>query len=97
MEWTRRLGSAQATKVTANNFGWNYRAGTCAAASFGGWRPNRYRRAPEKVIRGPLDTTCDMASPRGGVMLRLRFCYVSKAAILTIPVRHVPVENRSPA
>ena len=30
------------------------------------------------------------------VMLHLRSCYVSKAAILTIPVRSVPVENRSP-
>jgi hypothetical protein len=26
-------------------------------------------------------------------MLRLRFCYVSKAPILTVPVRHVPVEK----
>jgi hypothetical protein len=31
------------------------------------------------------------------VMLHLRARYVSKAAILTIPVRYVPVENRSPA
>jgi hypothetical protein len=31
------------------------------------------------------------------VMLHLRDCYVSKAAILTIPARPVPVENRSPA
>jgi len=31
------------------------------------------------------------------VMLHLRACYVSKAAILTIPAPLVPVENRSPA
>jgi hypothetical protein len=56
------------------------------------WTP-----ALQKVIRGWLDTTCDTASRKGGVMLRLRFCYVSKAAILTVPVHHVLVENRSPA
>jgi hypothetical protein len=39
----------------------------------------------------------DMASPSMGVMLHLRACYVSKAAILTVPVQPVPVENRSPA
>lgn len=53
--------------------------------------------APQKVIPGRLDRTGDMASREAGVMLRLRFCYVSKAAILTIPARHVSVENRSPA
>jgi hypothetical protein len=31
------------------------------------------------------------------VMLRLRFRYVSKAAILTVPAPLVSVENRSPA
>ena len=31
------------------------------------------------------------------VMLHLRSCYVSKAAILTVPAPPVPVENRSPA
>jgi len=31
------------------------------------------------------------------VMLHLRSCYVSKAAILTVPAQPVPVENRSPA
>jgi hypothetical protein len=30
-------------------------------------------------------------------MLHLRSCYVSKAAILTLPIQLVPVENRSPA
>jgi hypothetical protein len=52
---------------------------------------------PQKVILGLLDRTCDATPCEAGVMLRLRFCYVSKAAILTVPVRHVPVENRSPA
>jgi hypothetical protein len=40
---------------------------------------------------------CDKAAPATAVMLHLRGCYVSKAAILTIPVQSVPVENRSPA
>src|ERR1700738_2589233 len=40
--------------------------------------------------------TCDKAAACA-VMLHLRACYVSKAAILTIPVLLVPVENRSPA
>jgi|SRR5450631_1854698 hypothetical protein len=39
----------------------------------------------------------DKASPGAPVMLRLRFCYVSKAAILAVPVHVVPTENRSPA
>jgi hypothetical protein len=29
---------------------------------------------------------CDKRSPAAAVMLHLRFCYVSKAAILTVPV-----------
>jgi hypothetical protein len=41
--------------------------------------------------------TCDKAAPAAVVMLHLRARYVSKAAILTIPVQPVPVENRSPA
>jgi hypothetical protein len=40
---------------------------------------------------------CDKASLARAVMLHLRARYVSKAAILTIPVPSVPVENRSPA
>jgi len=40
---------------------------------------------------------CDKPAPTPAVMLHLRSCYVSKAAILTIPVQSVPVENRSPA
>jgi hypothetical protein len=42
-------------------------------------------------------STGDKAAPALLVMLHLRSCYVSKAAILTIPVHSVPVENRSPA
>jgi hypothetical protein len=55
----------------------------------------------EAVARGidwrPPNQMCDKASPKRCVMLHLRSCYVSKAAILTIPVQSVPVENRSPA
>src|SRR6267378_1689914 len=40
---------------------------------------------------------CDKASPAAAVMLHLRPCYVSKAAILTVPVQVVSTENRSPA
>lgn len=40
---------------------------------------------------------CDKASSTPVVMLHLRSCYVSKAAILTLPVPSVSVENRSPA
>jgi hypothetical protein len=50
-----------------------------------------------KGIMQPLQRTRDKASPAAAVMLHLRSCYVSKAAILTIPGPSVPVENRSPA
>jgi len=46
---------------------------------------------------GHFQRTCDKASPAAAVMLHLRSCYVSKAAILTVPALSVPVENRSPA
>src|SRR5216684_5150507 len=36
--------------------------------------------------------TCDKAAPAAAVMLHLRSCYVSKAAILTALVQLVPVE-----
>ena len=49
------------------------------------------------VVRPARISTCDKAAPARFVMLHLRSCYVSKAAILTIPVQPVPVENRSPA
>jgi hypothetical protein len=51
----------------------------------------------ENYPGGQLKWTCDKASPVRAVMLHLRACYVSKAAILTIPAPLVPVENRSPA
>jgi hypothetical protein len=44
-----------------------------------------------------IERGCDMASPVACLMLHLRSRYVSKAAILTVPVRLVLVENRSPA
>jgi hypothetical protein len=53
---------------------------------------NRKKRA-----RPDSKTACDKAAPDPAVMLHLRARYVSKAAILTIPVQLVPVENRSPA
>jgi hypothetical protein len=40
---------------------------------------------------------CAIGGDHIAVMLHLRSLYVSKAAILTIPVLSVPVENRSPA
>jgi hypothetical protein len=53
-------------------------------------------KAARRALRAPKMTR-DMASPVAAVMLHLRSCYVSKAAILTVPVLLVPVENRSPA
>jgi hypothetical protein len=55
-------------------------------------RPAFYKTA----LHRSHDSACNKASPAASVMLHLRSCYVSKAAILTIPVRSVPVENRSP-
>jgi hypothetical protein len=53
---------------------------------------------PEKSRSDRVEKTCcDKPSPVRRVMLHLRACYVSKAAILTIPALLVPVENRSPA
>lgn len=51
----------------------------------------------QKASGGHFKRTCDKASPAAAVMLHLRSCYVSKAAILTSPVLSVPVVNRSPA
>ena len=39
---------------------------------------------------------CGEASPAAAVMLHLRACYVSKAAILTVPVQVVPTEIEVP-
>jgi hypothetical protein len=41
--------------------------------------------------------TCDKAALATVVVLHLRARYVSKAPILTLPIRSVSVENRSPA
>jgi hypothetical protein len=57
----------------------------------------RPKIALEDGARGGLNEACDKASPARAVMLHLRACYVSKAAILTVPAHFVPVENRSPA
>jgi hypothetical protein len=51
---------------------------------------NRHRRIAPTI-------TCDNASSAAAVMLHLRSCYVSKAAILTLPGQFGPVENRSPS
>jgi hypothetical protein len=62
-------------------------------------RPIKLRQpAGRKISRNRYgEPMCDMASPVAAVMLHLRSCYVSKAAILTLPIQSVPVENRSPA
>jgi len=53
---------------------------------------------PEKIALAPRQkAVCDKPSAVRRVMLHLRARYVSKAAILTIPVLLVSVENRSPA
>jgi len=52
--------------------------------------------APKKSDPADAETrirTCDKAAPARSVMLHLRSCYVSKAAILTVPVQPVPVEK----
>jgi hypothetical protein len=60
-------------------------------------RPFRRKTALKNPVCGAVKSMCDKASPARAVMLHLRACYVSKAAILTIPAHFVPVENRSPA
>lgn len=63
----------------------------------------RFGGGSGKICRGDFERkrrladTCDKAAPAAAVMLHLRSCYVSKAAILTIPIPQVSVENRSPA
>jgi hypothetical protein len=54
------------------------------------------RNDEPKVVR-VLRAGCDKAAPVACLMLHLRSRYVSKAAILTVPVLLVLVENRSPA
>jgi hypothetical protein len=53
---------------------------------------------PRHGSRTPIARkACDKAKPPCLVVLHLRARYVSKAAILTLPIRFVSVENRSPA
>jgi len=82
-----------------------YAGGTIAVdrdTSKGGFGPAR-RLNLGRSIRGKIDlgidyqATCDKAASAAAVMLHLRSCYVSKAAILTVLVQLVLVENRSPA
>jgi len=54
-------------------------------------------RSSKTAFKRHRQRRCDKASRAAAVMLHLRSRYVSKAAILPIPVRSVPVENRSPA
>ncbi len=64
------------------------------------WFLNTVRTArATRLIAARLvrDMACDNASPPAVVILHLHSCYVSKAAILTVPAKPVPVENRSPA
>jgi hypothetical protein len=55
------------------------------------------KRAHPGMTNQSLKAGCDKAAPVTCLMLHLRSRYVSKAAILTVPVLHVLVENRSPA
>jgi len=54
-------------------------------------RRNRLQQWSENPSSRPSHATFSSVA----VMLRLRFRYVSKAAILKLPVQPVPVENRS--
>ena len=77
----------------------------CRVANGGGGRPVAHGRNVRDEGRGDggerpfaaSKMTGNMMSSDVAVMLHLRACYVSKAAILTVPVLLVPVENRSPA
>jgi hypothetical protein len=63
-----------------------------------GRRPNPQAAIRRKIaLEDDLGSTCDKAVAGAAVMLHLRLCYVSKAAILTVPVQVVLTENRSPA
>jgi hypothetical protein len=61
----------------------------------GGWIRRQIHL--KKAFKNRRQGACDKASPVAAVMLHLRSRYVSKAAILTLPIQLVPVENRSPA
>jgi hypothetical protein len=53
--------------------------------------------AGENAISTAWKARAMRVSDHGPVMLHLRACHASKAAILTIPAILLPVENRSPA
>ena len=61
-----------------------------------GRRSERTRFAPRPAKASACGWSVGGA-PRAAVMLHLRARYVSKAAILTMPIQPVSVENRSPA
>src|SRR6267378_1577606 len=101
MQW---LGKTVACLLTvhdahASASGTNPGRRTCEATfSFGAARWILRRRIRLKIaIENHGKTTCDKASPAVAVVLHLPSRYVSKAAILTLPILPVPVENRSPA
>jgi hypothetical protein len=63
-----------------------------------GRRPNPQATIRRKLaLEDDLGSTRDKAIAGAAVMLHLRLCYVSKAAILPVPVQVVLTENRSPA
>jgi hypothetical protein len=65
--------------------------GSGCPAEYASARGHGKSRATERNLAG------EQAAPSPAVMLHLRACYVSKAAILTALVQPVSVENRSPA
>ncbi len=90
IEW---LGAAYRSPLETS-WGYAFAVGTIAGrhdrafASNVAGQPNPRRLIFCKTaVRRCRDSPCDKASPAAFVMLHLRSCYVSKAAILTIPVR----------
>jgi hypothetical protein len=74
------------------------REGHAATLARAAWPHFEADDSPEKTPFRRAEKPCATSHRRvRGVMLHLRARYVSKAAILTIPARQVPVENRSPA
>jgi hypothetical protein len=100
MEWTGEFGSGRELSAAMR-----WMDGTNSGRPLG--RIQTYRPAGCAQIcplifvscsRALMDLeACAISGDHIAVMLHLRSLYVSKAAILTIPVLSVPVENRSPA